>query len=332
MRTETVAEERERKQSEWREKERQKQQRQAAWEEIQRKKLEKQVEWEQRRLKRQEQHVKWEEQQREAKNKAHVEREARENSEGTGREVGVSAHRRIVNRGRKELDVKLATECETCDDETSTRVPTPRTPGRDNATYDGDFPRLVAYSKILVADKGSLSILVPRNPHIKHRSVIAKPKIDPSMWPPVRSDELEFILDNPFSIPPQRSVCSPSTLAVGNFSFKILVFPRGTGSARRCLSAFVLAEPGDVEPDNVFEKVSFEITLVNWTDFNQSVVKSDTHSFVASGTAIDRGWHDLMSVDAMTKSDSEWLGPSGSLCVRARCQVSSLGQQWRDAR
>jgi hypothetical protein len=323
MRTETVAEERERKQSE-------RQEKQAAWEEIQRKKQEKQAEWEQRRLKRHEQQVKWEEQQRKAKDKAHVEGIARAN-----REAGVSAQGQIMNRARKEADAKLSAECETCDDETSTRVPSPRTPGRDNVTHASDFPMLVADSKIRVVEKKSPSILVPRNSRVKdhHRSVISKPKTHPSMWPPVRSGELEFILDNPFSIPPNRSVSSPSALAVGDFHFKILVFPRGTSSrAGTHLGAFVLAEPGDVEPDDIFENVSSEITLVNWTDFDQSVVKSDTHSFRASGKTIDRGWHELMTVKAMTKSDSEWVGPSGSLCVRARCQVSSPGQQWSDAR
>lgn len=158
---------------------------------------------------------------------------------------------------------------------------------------------------------------------------VSKPKTDPSMWPAVRSGEIEFMLDSPLSISPTRSVCSPSLMVVGNFSFKILLFPRGTHcAAGKHLSAFVLAEPGDVEPDCTFKNVNFDITLVNWTDFTRSEVKSDTFSFKASGPSIDRGWHELVTVDKMTNSDSEWVGPTGSVCVRARCQVSSPGQQW----
>jgi len=156
----------------------------------------------------------------------------------------------------------------------------------------------------------------------------SRPKTDPAMWPAVRSHEIEFILDSPLSVLPTHSVCSPS-LAVGNFNFKILVFPRGTQrAAGKHLGAFVLAEPGDVEPDCIFKNVKFEITLVNWMDFTRSQVKSDKFSFKASGHEIDRGWHDLVAVDDITKSDSEWVGPTGSVCVRARCQVSSSGQRW----
>jgi len=159
--------------------------------------------------------------------------------------------------------------------------------------------------------------------------MVSEPKTDPATWPEVRSGEIEFMLDSPWSISPTRSVCSPSSLTVGNFTFKILVFPRGTHrAAGKHLSAFVLAEPGDVEPDCIFKNVKFEITLVNWTDFARSEVKSDTFSFKVSGSSIDRGWHELVTVDQMTKSDSEWVGPTGSVCVRAHCQVSSPGHQW----
>lgn len=153
-------------------------------------------------------------------------------------------------------------------------------------------------------------------------------KTDPAAWPAIRSHEIEFVLDSPLSVLPTHSVCSPS-LTVGNFCFKIRVFPRGTQTtAGKHLSAFVLAEPGDVEPDCMFKNVKFEITVVNWMDFTRSQVKSDTFSFRASGREIDRGWHDLVAVEKLTKSDSEWVGPTGSICVRARCQVSSPGQRW----
>merc|ERR1719215_2044442 len=115
----------------------------------------------------------------------------------------------------------------------------------------------------------------------------------------IRSGEIEFILDDPLSFLPTRSVCSPA-LTVGHFTFRILVFPReATRAAGKYLGAFVLAEPGDVEPDCIFKKVKFEITLVNWTDFKKCTVKSDTFAFKASGSEIDRGWHDLLQVGSM---------------------------------
>lgn len=127
---------------------------------------------------------------------------------------------------------------------------------------------------------------------------------------------------------PTRSICSPS-LTVGKFSFKILVFPRGTNrEAGKYLGAFVLAEPGGVEPDSIFKNVKFEITLVNWRDFSRSVIKSDKFSFRASGQEIDRGWHDLVAVDSIMNLGSEWVGPKGAVCVRARCQVPSTNQEW----
>lgn len=169
-------------------------------------------------------------------------------------------------------------------------------------------------------------------PRFIKSDLVSKRKTRPAKWPALRSGEMEFMLDNPLSILPTRSVCSPSLLTVENFSFKILVFPQGSRNAAGThLSAFVLAEPGDVEPDCIFKNVKFEITLVNWMDFTQSKVKSDTFSFKASGSAIDRGWHDLVCVDQLTTSESEWVGPTGSVCVRARCQVSSQGQWSSDA-
>jgi len=158
---------------------------------------------------------------------------------------------------------------------------------------------------------------------------LLKPKADPATWPAVRSGEIELMLENPLSILPTRSVCSPS-LTVGKFRFKILVFPRGRSHAGKHLGAFVLAEPGDVDPDYIFKNVKLEITMVNWTDFTRSQMKSGTFTFKASGLDIDHGWHDLVAVDSMTKSDCEWVGPTGSVCVRARCRVPLWSQGWSD--
>merc|ERR1712151_635649 len=155
-------------------------------------------------------------------------------------------------------------------------------------------------------------------------------KSGPAVWPALRSGEIEFMLDKPMSFSPTRRICSPS-LAVGNFRFKILVFPRGTAKdAGRHLGAFVLADPGDVQPDSTFKNVKYDITLVNWANFSQSKFKSDIFSFKASGVEIDRGWHDMVSVDSIAKSGSEWVGPNGAVCIRARCQVPAYQVWTRD--
>lgn len=159
-------------------------------------------------------------------------------------------------------------------------------------------------------------------------TLIATPKALPPAWPAVRSGEVQFILDNPLSFLATRSITSTS-MTVGNFRFKILVFPNGTTrEPGKYLGAFVLAEPGAVEPDSIFKRVTFEITLVNWVDFRKSKVRSDTFDFKASGTEIDRGWHDFLKVDAMKDRKSQWVGSAGSICIRARCQVTNSSVKW----
>lgn len=142
-------------------------------------------------------------------------------------------------------------------------------------------------------------------------------------WPPLKKNEIEFIFGNPRSVLPTRSITS-SPLTIGNFTFRILVFPRGTTrSPNKYLGAFVLAEPGAVEPDNKFRVESFKITVVNWRDFSLSKVKTNgAFGFKASGRDIDRGWHDFLPVDKLCVG-SEWTALDGSVCVRAQVEVSA---------
>lgn len=512
MRTETVAEERERKHREWQERQCQRQEKQAEWEERQRVKHEKQAEWDKMQCKRHEKQAEWADRQRKAKDKARRMAEEKANKEiedkrkdearneaeeKAMKEVEENTKWEALEKANKEMESKTKTEAENnanhhakeaqqkCKDQASTRASSPDPTGHNNSLQE--FPNIgiskfrqllhtnkhardggaqtqgashneiaqlvseivaefnrtmlgweipvrphfraeqravagnnvevphskqdvscqivaecngIGIEKVLEQTWSSRLLLKPASipvngkpqivnnqlnrariqnhvaPDVKHvpktaprnqcqsarlqkkvpqhqiqtknrgkctlktsndihlkfikSGTVCVPKIDPAMWPAIRSHEIEFILDSPLSVLPTHSVRSPS-LTVGNFSFKILVFPRGTQkTAGKHLGAFVLAEPGDVEPDCMFKNVKFEITLVNWTDFTRSNVKSATFSFKASGRDIDRGWHDLVAADEMTKSDSEWIGPTGSICVRARCQVSSSGQQWRN--
>jgi len=140
-------------------------------------------------------------------------------------------------------------------------------------------------------------------------------------WPKPRTGEIELIIDEPWSFAPVQQLRS-EPLAVQNFKFNILAFPKGTQKkAGQCLGAFVEAVPGDVEPDCVFKKVQFDITVVNWSDFHKSKSKSDTFTFKAAGYEIDRGWHDLLTMRDLEQG-SCWVGPAGSVCIRARCIVA----------
>lgn len=135
----------------------------------------------------------------------------------------------------------------------------------------------------------------------------------PKHWPPVsffrwwdpRSGEIQFVVDNPMSFFRNNRACSPK-LAVGNFTFKVLVFRKGcpAGDGNH-LGAFILAEPGSVEPDAKFKGVKFEITLINWKNFSKSKVSSDSFNFKASGVDIDRGFKNLLAISLMKDIDSE---------------------------
>jgi cold shock CspA family protein len=140
-------------------------------------------------------------------------------------------------------------------------------------------------------------------------------------WPKPRAGEIELVIDEPWSFAPTQQLRSES-LAVQNFQFNILAFPKGTKSrAGQFLGAFVEALPGDVEPDSVFEEVRFEILVVNWSDFRKSRSFRESFAFKASGAEIDRGWHDLLTMNEL-KQGSSWVGPAGSVCIRARCVVA----------
>lgn len=107
---------------------------------------------------------------------------------------------------------------------------------------------------------------------------------------------------------------------VGNFRFKILVFPSGTSTTGgHQVSAFVEADPlPDLDPRWLFQGVKYQVTLINWLDYRKSVNKSDTWGFSKDG--VDRGWHDMVKVSELTQ-ETGWLGPDNTLCIRAQCYV-----------
>jgi len=147
---------------------------------------------------------------------------------------------------------------------------------------------------------------------------------DDNMWlkealPPTAEHEIEVIIKDATTFTAGQATRSPSK-TVGNFRFRILVFPSGTHSTGgHQVSAFVEADPVEgLDPRWVFHGVKYQITLVNWLDYRKSVTKSDTWTFSKDG--IDRGWHDMVRTAELVQS-SGWLGPDNSLCLRASCLV-----------
>jgi len=137
--------------------------------------------------------------------------------------------------------------------------------------------------------------------------------------PPVDAHEIEFIVPDALSYQMGQNTRSVSK-TVGNFRFRILVFPSGTHTTGgQQVSAFVEADPfPHLDPRWVFNSVKYQVTVVNWLDYRKSVTKHDNWSFSREG--IDRGWHDMVRTADLTP-ELGWLNSNNELCVRASCQV-----------
>ncbi|OLP80383.1 Ubiquitin carboxyl-terminal hydrolase 12 [Symbiodinium microadriaticum] len=142
--------------------------------------------------------------------------------------------------------------------------------------------------------------------------------------PPVMQNEIEFAIKDCRKYSCGTSVRSECK-TVGNFRFRLLIFPGGTQTAGgQQVSAFVEADPVEgLDPRWCFHGVKYQISLVNWTDYRRSVTKSDIWSFSRDG--IDRGWHDMVRV-AELMPESGWLGPDNTLLFRAACYVRAADQ------
>lgn len=137
--------------------------------------------------------------------------------------------------------------------------------------------------------------------------------------PPCADHEIDFIVKDATSYQAGAATRSASK-TVGNFRFKILVFPCGTQSTNgHQVSGFVEADPVDgLDSRWVFHGVKYQLTIVNWLDYRQSVTKVDTWTFSKDG--IDRGWHDMVRTSDLSQRTG-WLGPENSLYIRASCHV-----------
>lgn len=129
--------------------------------------------------------------------------------------------------------------------------------------------------------------------------------------------EIEFLVPGWTNFTIGQTIRS-DVFTVGDFSFRLLVFPRGTQcTGGNQLSAFVEAvQQESMDARWTVESVRYQITLINWIDYRASITKVDTHTF--SKDVIDRGWHDMQRVCDMTVGRG-WLGPDGSVLLRASC-------------
>jgi ubiquitin C-terminal hydrolase len=138
--------------------------------------------------------------------------------------------------------------------------------------------------------------------------------------PALADHELELVVkDAVHGYTAGQSVRSVSKI-VGNFRFRLLIFPSGTHSTGgQQVSAFVEADPIDgLDPRWVYHGVKYQVTCVNHHDYRRSVTKVDTWTFSKEG--IDRGWHDMVRTADLVP-ETGWLGPESSLYFRASCYV-----------
>jgi hypothetical protein len=133
-------------------------------------------------------------------------------------------------------------------------------------------------------------------------------------------NELEFVVQDPFSYKPGQSVRSQSK-TVGDMQFRLLVFPAGTVTGALAtkgshVSAFVEPCAEELPANWEYKSVQYRIAALNVKNLSQSIVKVDTFSFSANPNH-DRGWHDLVPTRALKDPQAGWCRPDGSICIRA---------------
>ncbi len=138
--------------------------------------------------------------------------------------------------------------------------------------------------------------------------------------------EVEFHIPDVSRYGPGDKVRS-DPVTVGNFRYKLLVFPFGTPPApntprgNEAVAAFVEADPlPTLDPERwCFMGVKYSITLVNQLDYRESIYKSDVWNF--SKKEIDRGWHTFSSSKELLDSSKGWINNDRDKSCVFRAQI-----------
>jgi len=134
--------------------------------------------------------------------------------------------------------------------------------------------------------------------------------------PALLDDELEVMVPNAASWPRDQRHRS-SFKIVGMFRFQLWVYPNGRGADgyHDHVSAFIHVCPLHGWQGQVFVSTKFNITVVNWWDYNDSAMIYSVGTFSEQQ---DRLGDKLLQIDKLTQSRG-WLKPDGAICFRARC-------------
>eukprot|EP00397_Hematodinium_sp_SG-2012_P018816 GEMP01019295.1.p1 GENE.GEMP01019295.1~~GEMP01019295.1.p1 ORF type:complete len:440 (+),score=59.33 GEMP01019295.1:121-1440(+) len=161
--------------------------------------------------------------------------------------------------------------------------------------------------------------------------------------PPVGPHEIEFIFfhgdlgmvshRNIGSLSMTESLIQGNSIRsqckrVGDFVFRLLVFPAGThtGVAIGSLSVFLEAAPQPDWPEDwEFPSVRYRISCYHFlTTSDKQIAKTKTDCWTFKANKIDRGWHDFIGP---TELDN-FMSPSGFVCLRGSISSESLSRVW----
>ena len=125
---------------------------------------------------------------------------------------------------------------------------------------------------------------------------------------PCMEHEYEFTIPNINRFAEGDRVRS-DPITVGNFQYRLLIFPFGTKASRGppTLAGFVEADPlPTIDQERwMFPGVKYSVTLINQIDYRESVFKTDVWSFCKK--EVDRGWHSFVSSKELLDPSKGWI-------------------------
>jgi hypothetical protein len=144
----------------------------------------------------------------------------------------------------------------------------------------------------------------------------------PGEWEPLINNDVELSIPGALSFPKGQGQISP-VRNMGSLRVKLSACPSGYGDASE---DYVQASIGvefsaAVEPSTLPHEIPYQICLVNWFDRSRSVVRSGeavcVYDDFDNKEVFDIEAHAMVPTRLLTP-ESGWLGPDGSLYLRAR--------------